>query len=167
MSTRLNLLQGIWISENTIVYSKNDADDGTFNYGKGLTFAPSLRDALVLTLHTTDVHTGIYSLFQRNLTTGSTKKLVSSYPGGASRPEISRDGRTLAFVRRVRDKEALVLLYVGVTCPIRATPHNVSGISRAELTLTSGTASPTTSQPSMLRWERIRRFHSRLTTRLS
>ena len=34
---------------------------------------------------------------------------MSSFPGGASRPQLSRDGKTLAFVRRVRDKEALVL----------------------------------------------------------
>ena len=41
-----------------------------------------------------------------------TRTLVNAVPGGASRPELSRDGRTLAFVRRVRDKEALVVLYV-------------------------------------------------------
>lgn len=52
---------------------------------------------------------GIYAIFERNLTTGITKTLVDAYPGGASRPELSRDRRTLAFVRRVRDKEALVL----------------------------------------------------------
>jgi hypothetical protein len=56
-----------------------------------------------------DVHSGIYAIFSKNLTTGQTEKLVDSFPGGASRPELSRDGRTLAFVRRVRDKEALVL----------------------------------------------------------
>lgn len=56
-----------------------------------------------------DVHKGIYSIFQKNLTTDSTVTLVDAMPGGASRPELSRDGRTLAFVRRVRDKEALVL----------------------------------------------------------
>jgi len=56
-----------------------------------------------------DVHSGIYAIFSKNLTTGVTETLVSSSPGGASRPELSRDGRTLAFVRRVRDKEALVL----------------------------------------------------------
>ena len=56
-----------------------------------------------------DVHSGIYAIFQTNLTSKRTTTLVSSSPGGASRPELSRDGRTLAFVRRVRDKEALVL----------------------------------------------------------
>jgi hypothetical protein len=49
--------------------------------------------------------------FEYNLTTKATKRLVDSTPGGASRPELSRDLRTLAFVRRVRDKEALVLKY--------------------------------------------------------
>lgn len=56
-----------------------------------------------------DVHRGIYAIFQRNLTTGNTENLVDPLPGGANRPELSRDGKTLAFVRRVRDKEALVL----------------------------------------------------------
>lgn len=60
----------------------------------------------------TDVHSGIYAIFGTNLTTQKTTTLVSSSPGGASRPELSRDGRTLAFVRRVRDKEALVLKWV-------------------------------------------------------
>ena len=58
------------------------------------------------------MHSGIYAIFQKNLTTGATETLVDAFPGGASRPELSRDGRTLAFVRRVRDKEALVLKYV-------------------------------------------------------
>lgn len=56
-----------------------------------------------------DVYKGIYAIFARNLTTGETENLVSASPGSASRPELSHDGRTLAFVRRVRDKEALVL----------------------------------------------------------
>ena len=56
-----------------------------------------------------DVHQGAYSIFATNLTTKRTTTLVNASPGGASRPELSRDGRTLAFVRRVRDKEALVL----------------------------------------------------------
>jgi hypothetical protein len=60
-----------------------------------------------------DVHKGIYSIFQYNLITHVTTTLVDASPGGASRPELSRDGRTLAFVRRVRDKQALVLKYVG------------------------------------------------------
>lgn len=55
-----------------------------------------------------DVHKGIYAIFQRNLTSGSTETIVDSFAGGASRPELSRDGRTLAFVRRVGDKQALV-----------------------------------------------------------
>lgn len=63
----------------------------------------------------TDVHQGIYAIFQKNLITNGTETLVNSFPGGASRPELSRDRRTLAFVRRVRDKEALVLKYASQT----------------------------------------------------
>jgi len=59
-----------------------------------------------------DVHKGIYAIFATNITTMETRTLVDAVPGGASRPELSRDGRTLAFVRRVRDKEALVVMFV-------------------------------------------------------
>lgn len=82
--------QFIWNGEGGLIYAKNVIDESEFNYSK-------------------DVHSGIYSIFARNLTTNATETLVSSFPGGASRPELSRDGRTLAFVTRVRDKEALVL----------------------------------------------------------
>ncbi|KAH8119769.1 hypothetical protein DFH11DRAFT_6289 [Phellopilus nigrolimitatus] len=83
--------QFIWHGEDALIFAKNVEDSaGSFNYDK-------------------DVHSGIYAIFERNLTTNRTKILVPPSPGGASRPELSRDGRTLAFVRRVRDKEALVL----------------------------------------------------------
>lgn len=58
------------------------------------------------------MHKGIYAIFATNITTQETRTLVGAVPGGASRPELSRDGRTLAFVRRVRDKEALVVMFV-------------------------------------------------------
>ena len=63
-------------------------------------------------LYLADVHKGTYAIFSTNLTTKQTTILVSAFPGGATRPEFSRNGRTLAFVRRVRDKEALVFKYV-------------------------------------------------------
>ncbi|KAF5386656.1 hypothetical protein D9615_001957 [Tricholomella constricta] len=75
---------------DSVIYSKNVRDQAAFTYSK-------------------DVHKGIYAIFQKNLTTNDTETLAQVSPGGASRPELSRDGRTLAFVRRVRDKEALVL----------------------------------------------------------
>ncbi|THH26786.1 hypothetical protein EUX98_g7409 [Antrodiella citrinella] len=83
--------QFVWHGSDTLVYSKNVQDtDGVYTYSK-------------------DAHTGIYAIFSTNLTSQETTTLVSSFPGGATRPELSRDGKTLAFVRRVRDKEALVL----------------------------------------------------------
>ncbi|EGN96264.1 hypothetical protein SERLA73DRAFT_94359 [Serpula lacrymans var. lacrymans S7.3] len=83
--------QFVWAGEDKLIFSKNIRDtQGTFAYSK-------------------DVHKGIYAIFSKNLTSGKTETIVDAYPGGASRPELSRDGRTLAFVRRVRDKEALVL----------------------------------------------------------
>ncbi|KAI0355021.1 hypothetical protein OH77DRAFT_1425075 [Trametes cingulata] len=83
--------QFLWKDNDTLIYSKNVIDtNGAWTYSK-------------------DVHKGIYSIFSHNLTSKRTTTLVDAFPGGATRPELSRDGRTLAFVRRVRDKEALVL----------------------------------------------------------
>ncbi|KAF7790973.1 hypothetical protein EIP86_001932 [Pleurotus ostreatoroseus] len=83
--------QFIWSGNDSVIYAKNVIDtDGQWTYSK-------------------DVHSGIYAIFSTNLTSHKTTTLVSSSPGGASRPELSHDRRTLAFVRRVRDKEALVL----------------------------------------------------------
>ncbi|KAF9068339.1 hypothetical protein BDP27DRAFT_1422041 [Rhodocollybia butyracea] len=82
--------QFIWNGEDGIIYSKNVRDEFQFEYSK-------------------DIHQGIYALFSLNLTTGVTETLVDAFPGGASRPELSHDRRTLAFVRRVRDHEVLVL----------------------------------------------------------
>ncbi|KAI0648336.1 hypothetical protein C8Q79DRAFT_1008671 [Trametes meyenii] len=83
--------QFIWKGDDTLIYSKNVKDtNGGWTYSK-------------------DVHQGINAIFSVNLTSQRTTTLVDSFPGGATRPELSRDGRTLAFVRRVRDKEALVL----------------------------------------------------------
>ncbi|OCH90621.1 hypothetical protein OBBRIDRAFT_887531 [Obba rivulosa] len=83
--------QLIWAGNDTLIWSKNVRDtNGVFTYSK-------------------DVHKGIYAIFSTNLTSKRTTTLVDAYPGGATRPELSRDGRTLAFVRRVRDEEALVL----------------------------------------------------------
>ncbi|KAF9265845.1 hypothetical protein L218DRAFT_121543 [Marasmius fiardii PR-910] len=82
--------QIIWNGDDGLIFAKNVIDASTFEYSK-------------------DVHAGIYSIFSKNLTTGTTVTLVDSSPGGASRPELSKDRRTLAFVRRVRDKGVLVL----------------------------------------------------------
>jgi hypothetical protein len=99
--------QLIWRGEDSIIYSQNVVDNGVFTYSKGSSCSRRQSSHLFTTLP--DVHSGIYAIFSTNLTTKHTSLLVSQFPGGASRPELSRDGRTLAFVRRVRDKEALVL----------------------------------------------------------
>lgn len=101
--------QFIWSGQDSIIFSKNVRDSNAFEYSKGQFHSAILLAILDGTDVPQDIHQGIYSIFQRNITTGRTKTLVDAYPGGASRPELSHDGRTLAFVRRVRDKEALVL----------------------------------------------------------
>ncbi|KAF9501145.1 hypothetical protein BDN71DRAFT_1479710 [Pleurotus eryngii] len=81
--------QAIWLGHDTLIYSKSVRDEasGAFDYSRG----------------------GFYSIFSYNMTTKATKTIVDAFPGGASRPELSRDGRTLAFMRRVRDKSVLLL----------------------------------------------------------
>jgi hypothetical protein len=109
--------QALWMSEDTVIYSKNVADEvgGVFLYNKGRLCSIDQTAAYSLV---SDVHKGIYSIFSRNLTSGEDIELVSANPGGASRPELSQDGKTLAFVRRIRDKGALMALYVGLTSSI-------------------------------------------------
>lgn len=113
--------QAIWRGNDSIIYAKDVRDtDGTWTYSKGASgrcIDETMREFSDIV---TDVHKGIYSIFSKNLTTGRTETLVEAFPGGASRPELSRDGRTLAFVRRVRDKEALVLKYVYVLHTLRS-----------------------------------------------
>jgi len=53
-----------------------------------------------------DPNAGIYSIFRLDRRTGETDELVSG-PGGAVRPTPSPDGKSLAFVRRVRGNTVL------------------------------------------------------------
>ncbi|EIW77828.1 composite domain of metallo-dependent hydrolase [Coniophora puteana RWD-64-598 SS2] len=56
-----------------------------------------------------DIHKGIYAIYSKNLTSGEVNTVVDAFPGGASRPTLSQDGRSLAFVRRDRDTQVLVV----------------------------------------------------------
>ncbi|KAK0227971.1 hypothetical protein IW262DRAFT_568411 [Armillaria fumosa] len=82
--------QFLWRSNDTLIYAKNVKDSYIISEGK-------------------DLHEGVYAIFSLNITSGEEETLVEAFPGGASRPQLSRDRRTLAFVRRVRDHEVLVL----------------------------------------------------------
>ncbi|KAF7356578.1 Amidohydro-rel domain-containing protein [Mycena venus] len=105
--------QFIWHGKDSVIFSKNIVNEYEYSYSK-------------------DVHTGIYSIFSFNITTQTTKTLVGASPGGASRPELSPDGRTLAFVRRDRDHELLVFkdLHTG-------TIHNIWNGLTYDLTVIS------------------------------
>ncbi len=60
-----------------------------------------------------------YGILQRDLETGKTIELIKGF-GGALSPQISPDGETLAFVRRVKDKTVLFTLDLetGVQLPV-------------------------------------------------
>lgn len=84
-----------------IIFTRNvkDDDSGKFSYNK-------------------DVHAGINAVFLLNTITNETSELVGTAasaanrpasPGGANTPRLSHDGRTLAFVRRVKEKSVLIL----------------------------------------------------------
>lgn len=55
-----------------------------------------------------DANAQIYQIMRRDLQRGKTEAFVSG-PGGAVRPTPSRDGKWLAFVRRVREQSTLFL----------------------------------------------------------
>ncbi|KAI1340702.1 hypothetical protein F5Y15DRAFT_48963 [Xylariaceae sp. FL0016] len=88
-------------------------------YGDGIVFSRNLRDdESGKFTYNKDVHAGINGAFRMDLSTKQVTELVAAAPsapnkpaspGGANMPRLSRDGRTLAFVRRSDDKEVLVL----------------------------------------------------------
>ena len=53
-------------------------------------------------------YAGIYAIRSVNIETGENEE-VTGGPGGAVRPVLSRDGTKIAFARRIRDKEVLML----------------------------------------------------------
>ena len=55
-----------------------------------------------------DPNSQIYVINRYDMTTGETER-VTGGPGGAARPQISRDGKKLAFIRRVHTKTVLYL----------------------------------------------------------
>ncbi len=66
-----------------------------------------------------DPNKQIYVINQYNFETGETER-ISGGPGGAARPVISKDGKLLAFVKRVRTKSVLYIheLETGKEYPI-------------------------------------------------
>lgn len=66
-----------------------------------------------------DPNSQIYVIYRYNFETGETDYITGG-PGGACRPQVSRDGKTLAFVRRVRTETVLFLrdLTTGEEWPI-------------------------------------------------
>lgn len=66
-----------------------------------------------------DPNKQIYVIKRYDFTTGKTKTITGG-PGGAARPVVSRDGKLLAFVKRVREKSVLYVhdLNTGAETPI-------------------------------------------------
>jgi imidazolonepropionase-like amidohydrolase/Tol biopolymer transport system component len=55
-----------------------------------------------------DPNDQIYAIYRYNFETGQTDFLTGG-PGGAARPQVSRDGKKLAFVKRIREKSVLYI----------------------------------------------------------
>jgi imidazolonepropionase-like amidohydrolase/Tol biopolymer transport system component len=72
-----------------LYYSEDMYPGGAFQYNK-------------------DPNNQIYVIKRYDMKSGEIEE-VTGGPGGACRPQISRDGKTLAFVRRVREKSVLYL----------------------------------------------------------
>ncbi|MGH9308908.1 MAG: amidohydrolase family protein, partial [Vicinamibacterales bacterium] len=72
-----------------LYYSKDVTPGTTFEYNK-------------------DPNGTIYAIMRRDLTTGRERRAVS-VQGGSVAPQVSPDGKTLAYIRRVRLKSALFL----------------------------------------------------------
>jgi len=66
-----------------------------------------------------DPNKQIYAINRYDMETGKTERITGG-PGGAARPQISRDGKKLAFVKRVRTKTVLYIhdLETGEEWPI-------------------------------------------------
>ena len=73
----------------TLYYSKDVTPGQTFEYNK-------------------DPHGTIYAIIRRDLTTGRERRAVS-VQGGSVTPQVSPDGKTLAYLRRVRLQSFLYL----------------------------------------------------------
>jgi len=59
-------------------------------------------------LYNKDPNSQIYVINRYNMETGETDRITGG-PGGASRPQVSRDGKKLAFVKRIRTKSVLYI----------------------------------------------------------
>ena len=83
-----------------IYYSEDVYPGGFFQYNK-------------------DPNDEIYAIFRYDKEEGKTEKVIGG-PGGACRPQVSRDGKKLAYVRRVRTKSVLFIhdLETGEDFPI-------------------------------------------------
>ncbi|KAA1243090.1 amidohydrolase family protein [Aquimarina sp. RZ0] len=85
---------------NYMYYSEDMYSGGAFQYNK-------------------DPNKQIYAIKRYNFETGKTITITGG-PGGAARPQISRDGKKLAFIKRVRTKTVLYIhdLETGQEWPI-------------------------------------------------
>lgn len=72
-----------------VYYSENERDSTYWNYNK-------------------DPHAGIFAISRLNLSTKASEQLAGG-PGGAARPVLSKDGKTLAFIRRIYENTTLVI----------------------------------------------------------
>ncbi len=88
------------------------ADGRTLYYSRDVSPGPNFD-------YNRDPYGVIYAIFARDLTTGR-ERMLTGRPGGSITPRVSPDGKTLAFIRRVRLKSVLFVrdLETGAERPI-------------------------------------------------
>ena len=98
---------------------QQDAGEPVFSPdGKSVYFSEDVDGAGYFT-YNKNPHEQIYVIRRYDMETGETENVITG-PGGAVRPQVSHDGKLLAFVRRVRQKTVLYIhdLQTGEEWPV-------------------------------------------------
>jgi Tol biopolymer transport system component/imidazolonepropionase-like amidohydrolase len=97
---------GLQVTERT-GWQKDNGEPDISPDGRYLYYSKDVSPGLTFE-YNRDPNGTIYAVMRRDLVTGRERRAVS-LQGGAVAPQVSPDGRTLAYIRRVRLKSALFL----------------------------------------------------------
>lgn len=98
---------GLKVTDRGQTWQKDAGEPALAPDGRYLYYSKDVTPGLVFD-YNRDPYAGIYAILRRDLTDG-TERTLAGGPGGAVAPRPSPDGRSLAFVRRVRLTTVLYL----------------------------------------------------------